>query len=101
MKVKGIRDRCYYCAKQEKCTKDHFIPRSKGGTLTAWACKKCQNTKKDLMPLDWLEIIHTIPEYKGKEDRIKTSVLSLLEWIKLQKENRLKYGLRSNLKLNE
>lgn len=95
MKVKGYSHRCYYCAKEERCTRDHFIPRSKGGKLTVWACQKCQDTKKDLMPLEWLGIIHTISEYEGKCERIKNSVLSLIEWMEINKQKLEKWQLLS------
>ena len=38
---------CYYCGKHGG-TKDHVIPKSKGGTRTVECCGKCNHTKADL-----------------------------------------------------
>lgn len=36
-----------------RATRDHVIPRSKGGTKTVFACLACNNIKGDMMPDEW------------------------------------------------
>jgi hypothetical protein len=77
--TKGNANKCWYCGQEEVCTKDHFVPRSKGGKIKVYACRLCQRTKGHMMPLEWLEYItsHIVVRDDLKE-RIKTSILSLL-----------------------
>lgn len=55
---------CHYCAKRlekSQVTMDHVLPISRGGTSTKGnvvpACKDCNNQKKNLTPVEWLEYL--------------------------------------------
>lgn len=57
--AKGI---CHYCEKQflpKELTLDHLVPVARGGRSTKGncvpACKDCNNSKRDLLPLEWEE----------------------------------------------
>lgn len=83
-KIKGNKNKCYYCGQDELCTKDHFIPKSKKGCITVYACTLCQGSKGALMPLDWLNyILNHNSITKEKKKRIDTAVTSL--WGKICK----------------
>lgn len=49
--------RCYYCGKRKPLTKDHLIPREKGGpddkTNLVPACKSCNSSKGARWVHDW------------------------------------------------
>ena len=54
--------KCYYCHqifKPSELTMDHIIPLAQGGTSDKInivpACKECNNQKKYLLPLEWIE----------------------------------------------
>jgi len=76
---KGRPDKCWYCGQEEKCTIDHFYPKSMGGTVKVYACKICQAAKGNLMPDKFIEYIeqHTLIKDEKKE-RISTAVYSLM-----------------------
>lgn len=78
--TRGNRNKCYYCGQPEVCTKDHFIAKSKKGFLTVWACRICQTSKGDMMPLLWLDYLksHRLIN-KETMDRVETAVMSLWE----------------------
>jgi hypothetical protein len=79
MPVRGNQYKCYYCGTEEKCTKDHFYPKSKGGKYLVWACHSCQRHKSNLLPLDWLEKIDRTRMPQDAKDRIRTAVTTLIE----------------------
>lgn len=76
--TRGDRSKCYYCGQIEKCTKDHFIPVSKRGFLTVWACRICQASKGSMMPLDWIDYLrnHTLID-KNHVLRVENAVVTL------------------------
>lgn len=78
--VTGNKNNCYYCGQVEVCTKDHFFPKSKGGTFLVYACAVCQRVKANLSPKEWVTYItfssaFTV-EYKL---RVMDSVRNLIE----------------------
>ena len=78
--TRGNKYKCYYCGNIEKCTKDHFYPKSKGGRFTVYACQLCQCSKKDMCPTEWASVyiakhVAITPESK---QRIRCSVESLI-----------------------
>jgi 5-methylcytosine-specific restriction endonuclease McrA len=78
--TKGNKFKCWYCGQDERCTKDHFYPKSHGGTLTVYACSVCQGSKGDMPPIVWLKYIknHRAISDEAKK-RIETAVISLIE----------------------
>ena len=82
---KGRPDKCWYCGQEEKCTVDHFYPKSIGGTVKVYACKICQAAKGDLMPDEFVAYMnqHTLIKDEMKE-RINTAVYSLMDQTKDQ-----------------
>jgi 5-methylcytosine-specific restriction endonuclease McrA len=55
-----FKNRCAYCLRSSvKLTRDHFIPKSKGGKNIARnivaACEKCNKEKADYHPKDWCD----------------------------------------------
>ena len=62
-KLKELADnKCCYCGRSESLQMDHYVPLSKGGahhiSNIVIACKKCNLSKKDKLPEDWLKIIN-------------------------------------------
>lgn len=62
---------CYYCEKKvlfKEITMDHLVPLSRGGRSTkdnlVPCCKKCNNLKKSMLPLEWEEYLEK--RTKGK-----------------------------------
>jgi 5-methylcytosine-specific restriction protein A len=60
------KGRCYYCGSptpSKELTMDHIVPVSRGGKSTRGnvvpCCKKCNNTKKQLLPIEWEEYLKT------------------------------------------
>jgi len=51
-------NRCAYCGSEENIQQEHVIPVSRGGGTTmdniVPACKKCNMSKKDKTPIEWL-----------------------------------------------
>lgn len=49
---------CHYCGRATRLTKDHVIPRSRGGTDAeaniVFACRNCNSAKGDRTPEEWL-----------------------------------------------
>ncbi len=91
--TRGNPNKCYYCGQPEKCTKDHFIPVSKRGFLTVWACRICQASKADMMPLDWLEYLrkHVMID-KLTVARVENAVVPL--WTKIMSKELPAYRIR-------
>ncbi|BHH84048.1 HNH endonuclease [Desulforhopalus sp. 52FAK] len=55
---------CHYCQKKvayKNITMDHLVPLARGGRSTkdnlVPSCKKCNNLKKSMMPLEWEEYL--------------------------------------------
>lgn len=68
---KGRRGRCTYCGRVSKnLTKDHVIPRSKGGSNDTdnivLACANCNEVKADRTPVQWCR---SILEFRRKQNR--------------------------------
>lgn len=72
MKPRGEGEICLYCDRTLesvhsrsplKATRDHVVPRSKGGCETVWACRLCNELKKDMMPDDWEAFMECFPEW--------------------------------------
>lgn len=81
MKI-GSRFTCYYCGQKEPCTRDHFVPKSKGGNLIVYACQLCQRSKADMMPMDWVYYLRAHPLINLEHVvRVDTAVRSL--WAKI------------------
>jgi hypothetical protein len=77
--VKGNIDICYYCGQEERCTVDHFYPKSKGGKLKVYACRLCQRTKADMLPEQYINYIENhIAIDSDVKIRIITAIRSLL-----------------------
>ena len=62
--AKGI---CHYCGEtvpSKELTMDHIVPVARGGKSTKSnvvpACKECNNKKKQLLPMEWVEYIEKI-----------------------------------------
>jgi hypothetical protein len=47
-------------------TKDHVIPRSKGGRETIWCCYTCNQIKGDMMPDEWDWFRASFPDWHRK-----------------------------------
>jgi len=53
---RGNSVQCSYCGlfmAANESTRDHIVPKSKGGVFTTSACKPCNDLKKDTMPIAW------------------------------------------------
>jgi len=80
MPVRGNQYKCYYCGTEEKCTKDHFYPKSKGGKYLVWACRFCQSSKGNKMPINWLMYINNLNILTNEAKlQINKAVNSLIE----------------------
>ncbi len=76
---KGNPNKCWYCGQEEKCTKEHFYPKFKGGNIIVYACKICQAAKGSLMPDEFVTYIEQhILIKEEKKERIRTAVYSLM-----------------------
>jgi hypothetical protein len=79
---RNSKNKCYYCGQEEKCTADHFYPKSKGGRLKVYACKLCQRTKGDMTPEQFVTYINNhIAIDPGSRTRITYSIRSLISLI--------------------
>lgn len=61
---------CFYCREKvgrEQLTMDHVVPLSRGGESkkgnVVAACKKCNNKKKFLVPVEWEEYLRTLARH--------------------------------------
>ncbi len=66
-KQKLARGVCYYCdaaVPPSELTMDHIVPLIRGGKSTkanlVTACKSCNNTKKNLLPIEWEEHLRSL-----------------------------------------
>jgi len=55
---------CYYCRQKvafHELTMDHLVPLARGGRSTKEnlvpSCKSCNNLKKTLLPIEWLDYL--------------------------------------------
>jgi 5-methylcytosine-specific restriction endonuclease McrA len=49
---------CSYCGSEDDLTRDHVMPRSRGGlndeSNKVWACRSCNSAKGNRTPEEWL-----------------------------------------------
>lgn len=66
----GRGERCAYCKRKLEAstakswlaaTRDHVKPKSRGGTYTVWACKKCNAIKGSMAYRQWLDFMDHNP----------------------------------------
>lgn len=80
--VRGNKNKYYYCGQSEKCTSDHFFPKSKGGRLKVYACGLCQRTKSNMTPEQFIKYINDhIAIREESKGRIIYSIRSLMDLI--------------------
>jgi hypothetical protein len=78
--VRGNKYKCYYCGQEEKCTSDHFYPKSREGRLKVYACKLCQRTKANMLPGEYMDYINNhVAIDKDVKIRITRAIKSLLK----------------------
>lgn len=65
-KRRCAKGRCHYCGRPtpaKELTMDHIVPIARGGKSTKGnvvpACKTCNNTKKQLLPMEWEQYLQT------------------------------------------
>lgn len=76
MRKRARRDdnRCFWCqrnlcrpgrstANELMKTKDHYFPRSKGGTATVPCCYACNQIKKNMTPTEWHQFMNDNPKW--------------------------------------
>lgn len=70
--TRGAGEKCAYCKRilesvlshtRVAATRDHTVPRAKGGAVTVWACRQCNNLKKDMLPEDWRDFMECFPQW--------------------------------------
>ncbi len=68
-KRRCARGTCYYCGCRvpaRELTMDHIIPIARGGKTTkgnvAPACKRCNNKKKQMLPMEWEDYLERLRE---------------------------------------
>ena len=44
-------------------TKDHLVPKSRGGKKKVWACFRCNSLKGDMMPEEWETWMKEHPDF--------------------------------------
>lgn len=66
-KRKLSKGECYYCKESfspSTLTMDHVVPISRGGKSSKGnlvpACKNCNNKKKNLLPMEWIEYLDSL-----------------------------------------
>lgn len=55
--TRGNPDKCFYCGKVCRTTRDHFFPKSLGGRLTVRCCRECNGEKANMTPPEWIEYL--------------------------------------------
>jgi 5-methylcytosine-specific restriction endonuclease McrA len=60
---------CHYCGRNvppKELTLDHVVPLTRGGRSTRGncvpACKECNNQKKHLLPMEWVEHLQRLKD---------------------------------------
>lgn len=79
-------DECFYCLSPLHVgarTRDHVIPKSKGGTLEewnrVWACRECNGEKGNYSVDEWLKMVKgTIHEKQGIRIRQLEKMISII-----------------------
>lgn len=70
--VPGCGMRCTYCRREmipysdSHPTRDHVYPKSRGGTLTVWACGTCNQMKADMLLAEWKDFMQDNPRWWAK-----------------------------------
>jgi hypothetical protein len=61
------KGQCHWCGRDVpsgELTMDHIVPISRGGRSTknnvVTACKSCNNKKKQLLPMEWAQYLHSL-----------------------------------------
>lgn len=44
-------------------TRDHVMPKSRGGRSTVWACRACNELKGDMSLMAWAAVMTKVPEW--------------------------------------
>jgi CRISPR/Cas system Type II protein with McrA/HNH and RuvC-like nuclease domain len=111
MHFETVKFQCYYCREyltDLNRTKDHVIPKSKGGKLSkdnkVFACRKCNRNKGDLTIEEWIEklkVLKCTPKTKkmfGKKLIILPTLYGIIEtlinqerWQKEQSQQQKNY----------
>ena len=70
-----VKFQCYYCRdslNDKNRTRDHIIPKSKGGLLSngnkVFACRTCNKWKGDYTLEEWLEKVKALKRTNNTED---------------------------------
>lgn len=72
MSKRGYGEKCTYCKRVMEsvlsrsriaATRDHTVPRSKGGKETVWSCRQCNSIKGDMDPDDWAAFMDSFPRW--------------------------------------
>lgn len=53
---RGDKAQCSYCGRfffMYDLTRDHVVPKSRGGVITTTSCYECNTKKKDMMPIEF------------------------------------------------
>jgi hypothetical protein len=75
MRKRGMGEVCTWCRRRLEpvgshsrlaATRDHILPRSRGGSRTVWCCRQCNCLKGDMMPEDWSAFMRRNPEWWTK-----------------------------------
>jgi 5-methylcytosine-specific restriction endonuclease McrA len=86
MHFETVKFQCYYCREfltDLNRTKDHVIPKSKGGKLSkdnkVFACRKCNRNKGDLTIEEWIEKLKALgPNCAPKSKKMYSKKLIIL-----------------------
>jgi len=72
MNTSGRGARCAYCERRLEAstsrgklaaTRDHYHPKSRGGTVRVWCCRQCNTIKADMTASQWLYFRRHNPEW--------------------------------------
>lgn len=72
MSKRGHGEKCTYCKRRLEsvgslsrvaATRDHVVPKSRGGREKVWACRQCNELKRDMLPNDWRAFMECYPEW--------------------------------------
>lgn len=76
MSKRGKSEVCHYCRRKLQATggrygnryplsatRDHTVPRVRGGTTTVWACRQCNQLKADRTPQEWAAFMAENPAW--------------------------------------
>ena len=71
---------CCYCEKQmtlQECTREHLLPKSKGGRIIKPCCLECNQEKADRLPIDWVIYLYDIYFKRLKEKKMQRAHIRL------------------------